>query len=239
MATLPSEDHRGIARPLPLAPSDASRTCALRVDNLIAGYANRPIARLSKLTLRAGDSALLLGGSGSGKTTLLLAIAGLAQTISGSVEIGGTNVCGFDASARDRFRGQHIGFVFQDIHLVSGLSVIDNVLLAAFVTNAAQDRDRAEQLLASVGLADRTTQPAETLSRGQAQRVAIARALLLRPQLIIADEPTASLDDDACAAVASLLSSITAESGAALLIATHDRRLREQFPLQVSVERPS
>lgn len=148
-------------------------------------------------------------------------------------------MCSFDAGARDRFRGQHIGFVFQDIHLVSGLSVIDNVLLAAFVTNAVQDRDRAEQLLASVGLADRMTQPAETLSRGQAQRVAIARALLLRPQLIIADEPTASLDDDACSAVASLLSSITAESGAALLIATHDRRLRERFALQVSVERPS
>lgn len=217
--------------------SDASRRWALRVSDLVAGYANRPIARLSALSLRAGESALLIGGSGSGKTTLLLAIAGLAQTISGRVEIGETDVCGLDAVRRDRFRGEHVGFVFQDIHLVAGLGVIDNVLLAAFVTNAVQDRERARQLLDSVGLAGRMEDPAETLSRGQAQRVAIARALLLRPQLIIADEPTASLDDDACTAVSTLLRSAAADSGAALLIATHDRRLRDQFAVQVPVER--
>jgi putative ABC transport system ATP-binding protein len=216
--------------------SSASDKLALRVTDLVAGYGQRPIARLGALSLRTGESALLIGDSGSGKTTLLLAIAGLARTMAGRVEIGESDVSDFDAAARDRFRGEHIGFVFQDIHLVTGLSAIDNVLLAPFVVDAPQDRDRARRLLAAVGLADRIEQPAQTLSRGQAQRVAIARALLLRPQLIVADEPTASLDDDACEAVADLLRTTASENGAALLIATHDRRLRDRFSMHVAVE---
>ena len=212
---------------------------ALHVTDLVAGYEQRPIARLRSLSLRAGECALLVGGSGSGKTTLLLAIAGLAQTLSGRVEIGDVDVSLLDGAARDRFRGRHIGFVFQDLHLVAGLSVIDNLLLAPFVTRAKQDRDHALELLDAMGLADRRNQAADTLSRGQAQRVAIARAILMCPQLIVADEPTASLDDDACEAVTTLLRSSAEQSGAALVIATHDRRLRDQFATQVQVERAS
>lgn len=211
----------------------------LHVTDLVAGYEQRPIARLSSLSLHEGECALLVGGSGSGKTTLLLAIAGLAQTLSGRVEIGDVEVSALDAAARDRFRGRHIGFVFQDLHLVSGLSVLDNLLLAPFVTRARQDRERALQLLDAIGLADRLNQRADTLSRGQAQRVAIARAILMSPQLIVADEPTASLDDETCSAVTELLRTAAEQSGAALLIATHDRRLREQFATQVQVERDS
>lgn len=208
----------------------------LAADQLVAGYRNQPVARLAHLELGAGESAVLLGPSGSGKTTLLLAIAGLAQVISGRAEVKGQSLEHGAGAAADRLRGRLLGFVFQDIHLIAGLSVLDNVLLAAYAAGAEQDRRRALELLEAMGLAGLAQRRAETMSRGQAQRVAIARSMLLRPSLILADEPTASLDDAACDSVATLLSKAVRETGAALLIATHDARLRHRFGHEVAVE---
>jgi ABC-type lipoprotein export system ATPase subunit len=205
----------------------------LAVEGLVAGYGGRPLARLPHLEVAAGKAALLLGPSGSGKTTLLLAIAGLAQVIEGRVTVDGVNVASLSAAARDRFRGRSIGLVFQDLHLIAGLSTLDNVLLAPFAAGLPQDRARALALLDELGLAERAHRPAETLSRGQAQRAAIARAMLLEPKLMLADEPTASLDDEACARVSDLLARAAEETGAALVIATHDLRLRRRFEITV------
>jgi putative ABC transport system ATP-binding protein len=208
----------------------------LLAEGLEAGRGDRPVARLSALSVKAGEAALLLGPSGAGKTTLLLALAGLAKSFSGRVRIAETDILGLRGAALDRFRGRHIGFVFQDIHLLPGLSALDNLLLSPFAAGVAQDRERARALLTSLGLGDKADRAAERLSRGEAQRAAIARAMLLRPQLILADEPTASLDDPAAEAVASLLLQAAAETGAALVVATHDARLKARIANQVMVE---
>lgn len=217
---------------------DAGRP-ALLVDGLTAGYNRRAVARLDRLEIARGEAALLIGPSGSGKTTLLLAIAGLAEQLAGSVIVGGTAPASLRRHELDVFRGREIGFVFQSIHLVTGLTLLENVLLAGFASGLKQDVSRARQLLERLGLSAEADKQAQTLSRGQAQRAAIARALLLRPTLVLADEPTASLDDASCEAVTSLLRSSASEEGAALLVATHDQRLRMHFPTAVPVGVPA
>ena len=209
---------------------------ALKVEGLQAGYGGRAVARLSSLRLPGGEAALLLGPSGSGKTTLLLAIAGLAKRAAGLVTVGGIDTGALKGAALDRWRGRSIGLVFQDVHLVAGLSVIDNLLLAPLAAGVAQDRARGAMLLDRLGLGEVAHRPAETLSRGQAQRSAIARAMLLRPKLILADEPTASLDDAGADVVADLLLNAATETGAALLIATHDARLKRRIQTVVHAE---
>jgi ABC-type lipoprotein export system ATPase subunit len=207
----------------------------LAVD-LEAGRGDKPVARLGMLRVEAGQAALLVGPSGVGKSTLLLALAGLAHTVSGSVRIGRADVLALRGAALDRFRGLHIGFVFQDIHLLPGLSTLDNLLLAPFAAGAPQDRARARGLLEALGVGDKADRPAERLSRGEAQRAAIARAMLLKPKLILADEPTASLDDAAAQVVADLLLDAADQTGAALVIATHDGRIKARIRNQVAVE---
>lgn len=155
-----------------------------------------------------------------------MTLAGLLPPVSGDVVLNGVRLSDLSASATDHARGRQVGLVFQDIHGLAGLSVLANVLLGAFATGLPQDRDRAMRLLDRVGLAHLAARRFETLSRGEAQRAAIARALLLEPAVILADEPTASLDDANAERVADLLLSMARETGAALIIATHDRRLR-------------
>ena len=201
----------------------------LVVEGLAAGHGGRVLARLERLRLAAGEAGLLIGPSGSGKTTLLLAMAGLADIIGGSVKVGEVELSGLPPAERDNYRGRRIGLVFQDLHLIAGLSALDNLLLAPFAAGIRQDRGRALALLGELGLAEHAHRRAETLSRGEAQRVAIARAMLLEPELILADEPTSSLDDESCGLVAGLLQRAAKETGAALVIATHDRRLKDRF----------
>ena len=208
----------------------------LLVEDLVVGYGGQAVARLPALKLEAGQSALILGASGSGKTSLLLGMAGLVDVMGGRVQVGDTDMAAMPAAAKDRFRGRHIGLIFQDIHLIGGLSVLDNLLLAPYAAGLPQDRDRALGLLTRLGLGAKAQRPAETLSRGQAQRAAIARAMLLKPQVILADEPTASLDDEACDSVADLLTTAASDSGAALLVATHDHRLKARIPVTVAAE---
>lgn len=198
----------------------------LRLTDFTAGYGATPIARVREMQAQPGEATLLLGPSGSGKTTVLLAIAGHARTLSGAAVLEGWSP-----------KREPAGFIFQDLHLVQGLSALDNVLLAPFAQGRKQERARAVSLLERMGLAQDAAKPAQRLSRGQAQRVAIARALLMRPKLLLADEPTASLDDDACADVFAMLLEAARETNSPLVIATHDQRLKARVSSVVSVER--
>ncbi len=209
----------------------------LEVTGLVAGYGGHGIARVDRLVVEPGGAAVLAGSSGAGKTTALLAIAGLAERIDGEIVIAGEAMSRLGARARDRHRGAHIGMIFQDLHLVPGLSAVDNLLLAPYACGAAQRRGEAVTLLDRLGLGDRVNADASTLSRGEAQRAALARALLLQPKLILADEPTASLDDESCAAVLDLLTAATREAGAALVVATHDVRVKAVIPHVVEARR--
>ena len=208
----------------------------LALNQVVAGYGKLPLGRLDTLTVAPGEAAVLAGPSGSGKTTLLLAIAGLATLISGGVSLNDVDLGTLSGRERDRHRGRHIGLVFQDLHLFPGIDALGNVLLAPFASGAVQDKTRARELLAKLGLTSRISARAETLSRGEAQRVAIARAILIRPGLILADEPTASLDDAACDVVIDLLQDAAAEAGAALVIATHDSRVRARITNVATVQ---
>lgn len=193
------------------------------------------VARLEDATLGAGDAALILGPSGSGKSTALFTLAGLLAPIDGVVRLNGEAFSTLPAHRRAAMRGHMIGVVFQDMHLLSGLGVLDNLMLAPFAVGLRQDRTTALNRLQALGLQHLAKRPAERLSRGEAQRVAVARAMLMSPSLILADEPTASLDDANALQVADILLNAARETGAALIVATHDQRLKSRIPRRLAL----
>lgn len=174
-----------------------------------------------------GEHCLLLGESGCGKTTLLHLLGGLLRTTSGSIIINGAELARLSETGLDRFRKEHLGFIFQKNHLITALNVQQNLLLAV------NDASRVSGLLSSLDLSDLKTKRVTTLSHGQAQRVAIARALMNKPEVILADEPTSALDDRNCEAVIELLMNVAKENQSTLVIATHDSRLKSKFPRQI------
>lgn len=192
--------------------------------------AGRDILRLPQWQVPRGEHALILGPSGCGKTTLLHALAGLVPLASGELSVANTQPHQLSEQARDRWRGRVCGLVFQRLHLVSPLTVLQNVLLAPHFAGLKGGRERALHLLSRLELADRAHALPADLSLGEAQRVAIARALMNDPQLILADEPTASLDDRNAERVAALLLEEASHAQATLIVATHDARLRRFFP---------
>lgn len=191
---------------------------------------------VSELDLPARVQVAFCGPSGSGKTSFLHVLAALARPTRGAVVWGSTNVAALRPGAADQWRRATVGFVFQQFHLLSGLSVLENVLLpirfGAF-TVAAKQRDEALALVGRVGLDPH--QRVETLSRGEMQRVAVARALLKRPALVFADEPTASLDVESAQQVTDLLCQLCRDAATTLIVATHDaelaRRMDERYDI--------
>lgn len=181
------------------------------------------------ITCAAKNGLLITGTSGKGKTTLLHLLAGLLKPDSGSIVINGTNLSSMSGRALDRFRGAHIGIVFQQSHFVQSLTVEENLLLANAMAGKKKSRMRARHLLGVMNMAGHENKKPAQLSQGQQQRVSIARALINNPSLILADEPTSSLDDTHCEAVVQLLLQQSQAAGAALLIVTHDHRLRAFF----------
>ncbi len=173
------------------------------------------------LRIGAGEFVAVQGPSGSGKTTLLMAAGVLMQPDSGAVVIAGEEPCKLSAEQRAGFRAAHIGFVFQQFHLVHYLNVLDNVLTAALALPAADAKERANELIKRFGLASRAGHVPSELSTGERQRVALARALLNRPKLLLADEPTGNLDEQNGRLVLDCLAGFAKEGGAVLLV-THD-----------------
>lgn len=196
-----------------------------------------PVLSIEKFSLAAGEHLAITGASGSGKSTLVNAITGLEAVKTGKVIWGDTETSSLSAFKRDAFRARNIGLVMQDFHLFAGLSALANVLLPLKLNRGvkAADRERALGLLETVGIS-RPSQHIETLSRGEMQRVAIARALLAKPGVIVADEPTASLDQKTGADVAELLVRLATEEQATLIVVTHDPQLMQYLQRHIRLE---
>ena len=200
-------------------------TVLLTTRDVVLVRDQRPPMRLPDMDLRSGDTIALVGKSGAGKTTALMAIAGVRAPAQGVVLIEGTNPWTLSAAARDSFRGRRIGLVFQSFHLVQALSVLDNLRLAPMCAGIESHRERIDRLLDLLGISDIARRRVDRISQGQAQRVAIARALMNAPAVVVADEPSSALDDEASSRLIAVLKEAARSEGAALLIATHDRRV--------------
>jgi putative ABC transport system ATP-binding protein len=210
----------------------------LAVHNLKFSYGtknkNVPVLNIDKLT--APGHLLVQGASGSGKTTLLFTLAGLLVPQAGHIDLDGTDMTALAGAARDIFRGQHIGFVFQQPHLMPALTVLQNLLVAPFMAGEKLDRDHALDLLQRLGLGDLAHRYPAQLSQGQQQRVGLARALVHKPKLVLADEPTSALDDEAAEAAINLLLQTADDAGAQVVVTSHDSRIVPYFKQTLKLE---
>ncbi len=212
----------------------------LKVDNVSKTYPapNGPLHILSNISLelRRGDAVSIMGPSGSGKSTLLYILGALEPPTSGTVTLNDQNPYQLKPKELAAFRNKQIGFVFQDHCLLPQCSVIENVLTPTLVAES-QDRfsQRAGELLEQVGLHKRLEHRPAELSGGEKQRVAIARALVMRPQLLLCDEPTGNLDHDSAEAVASLLLDLQRQQETILVVVTHNAELAARFLLRFEV----
>lgn len=188
-----------------------------------------PILDVPEYRVAAGEQAVLMGHSGSGKTTLLHIIAGISRADAGTVEIDGRDISRLSEAARDRFRAQKLGYVFQTFNLLSGFSALENVALGMAFAGGQADWPRAQKLLERVGLAHRLTHKPRMLSVGEQQRVAVARALANRPKLVLADEPTANVDSRHQQQIVELLRDTCREENVALVLVTHEPDVAAQF----------
>ena len=191
----------------------------------LRGGLDLEVLDLEHLALPSGSTTVLRGRSGSGKTTLLNLIAGVTVPTSGTVRVGDTDVFALSEARRDRFRAEHVGYVFQTFNLLSAFSALENVMLAMmFAADVPQRlrRRRAADLLARLGLAERLAHMPAQLSRGEQQRVAIARALANNPPLVLADEPCASLDARTANEVLAIFLTVCRQDEKTLLLVSHD-----------------
>jgi len=192
-------------------------------------YDQTVVLDLPSFRAEQGEHHLVLGHSGSGKTTLLHILAGLLRPTEGRAVIAGKDLGVLERDALDHFRGRHIGIVFQEMHLLPTLTVEENLLLAPYMAGLPQDVGRVHEVLRSLDVEEKAQAHPHQLSVGQRQRVAIARAVMNRPRLLLADEPTSSLDDLRAEQVLDLLVQQAEAHEATLLVATHDRRIIGQF----------
>jgi putative ABC transport system ATP-binding protein len=201
----------------------------ISVRGLAHRYGAVEALRLPEWKVAQGERWLVLGASGSGKTTLLHALAGLIHPTEGEIEVSGESLRKLRGARLDRWRATTVGIVLQALHLVKHLSVRDNLRLAQYLGHVTQDDARITDTLSALGLAEKAGRRPSELSQGEQQRVAIARAVVNRPKVLLADEPTANLDDAAATKVIDLLSEQAARHGATLVVATHDARVKGKF----------
>lgn len=207
----------------------------LKTECLSFSYNSSHIFTFPDILLQQGEDLLILGDSGVGKTTLIQILSGLLSPQSGFVEMNGTRFQNLSSKSLDQFRGSQIGMVFQKSHFVRNLSILDNLLLSLYLSNKLQDKKRAINLLQEIGLADKLNNMPDELSQGEQQRAAIATALIKKPDLILADEPTSSLDDNNCQKIITLLKDQASLTNAKLIIITHDQRLKDQFNTSIEL----
>ena len=222
-------------------PATNSPTATLAVTDLHKEYPTPTdplvVLRGVSFTVSAGDRVAIIGPSGSGKSTLLNIIGALDSPTSGSVALAGVNPFSLKPKALARFRGEKIGFVFQDHHLLPQCNALENVMIPRLALGSVSksDSDRAAELLKLVGLETRSAHLPAELSGGERQRVAIARALMNSPLLLLCDEPTGNLDAKNGQAVGELLTTLAAKTGAILIVVTHSPALAEMFPKKLGM----
>ena len=210
------------------------RGCEFRFAD--AAPADAPVVQIDALSVARGEHVLLTAPSGFGKSTLLQLIAGLINPTRGTVHVDGQDVHALHGAARDRFRGSRIGMIFQTFNLLHGFSACENVEAALLFAGVPEreHRERALGLLRSLGI-ERVDASVDKLSVGQQQRVAVARAIACKPVLVLADEPTASLDPENAHAAMKLIRKACSEAGAALLCVSHDPAMAAEFERRVDL----
>jgi putative ABC transport system ATP-binding protein len=190
-----------------------------------SGTSDLVILREIDLEVTRGEAVAVVGASGSGKSTLLAILAGLDTPSAGNVTLDGQDIFVLDEDQRARLRAMNVGFVFQSFQLLPSLTALENVMLPLELANEEKAEELARQILTRVGLGERLHHYPKHLSGGEQQRVALARAFVVRPKLLLADEPTGSLDADAGAEVIRLLFEMNREFGTTLVMVTHDEGL--------------
>ncbi|MBK8517767.1 MAG: ATP-binding cassette domain-containing protein [Saprospiraceae bacterium] len=208
----------------------------ISTEQLKYNYPGGPSLVFPDFRCESKDVILILGTSGVGKTTLLHLLGGILTTQQGSVNIGGTEINTLSGADLDKFRGKNIGIVFQQNHFVNALTVIENVMLAQSLAGNKTDRNKALALLNRLNIGNKANKGIRDLSQGEKQRVAIARAIINQPKLILADEPTSALDDINCDEVLLLLEEQAKQAGSALIIVTHDTRLKDKIEHRIILQ---
>ncbi len=186
------------------------------------------------INLGKDENLLIIGSSGIGKTTLLHLLAGLLESNSGSINLYGQDISKLTQHQIDKFRGQNIGIVFQKPHFVNSLTVKENLQLAQYLGNK-KDQNRIIDILSSLDILNKENKRPKKLSQGEKQRASIAMAIVNSPKLILADEPTSSLDDENCDRVIKLLKKQASEFKAQLIVITHDNRLKKHFKKSIKL----
>jgi putative ABC transport system ATP-binding protein len=201
----------------------------LSLKSVSHSYTKNEILNFSDWDIQRGEKWLLLGESGSGKTTLLHILTGIIKPSKGHVIINNTDLYKLSSRELDRFRGRNIGLVFQQPHLIKSLTVEENLKLAQTFAKLPEDKTRIQEVLMELGIDKKMKSYPYELSQGQLQRASIARAVLNKPALLIADEPTSSLDNKNANAVINLLLKLSESSNSTLVVSTHDDRVKEAF----------
>ena len=200
----------------------------IKTKGLEFNYDNQVFFKFQDINLKSSENLLIIGSSGIGKTTLLHLLAGLLESSSGSIKLFEKELSDLSSHQLDKFRKNNIGIVFQRPHFVNSLTVKENLQLAQYIANK-KDNNRIENILKNLNIFDKSDKKTNQLSQGEKQRASIALAIVNSPKLILADEPTSSLDDINCDNVIKLLKKQATDFGAQLIVITHDSRLKKHF----------
>lgn len=201
----------------------------LSVKDLKYSYQNGSEIRFPDFSVNREEDLLIIGNSGTGKTTLLHLLSGLLKIQKGSVKIGDSELAILGQGQLDHFRGKNIGLVFQQPKFISSISVLENIKAAQFFGIGKVNEQEASNLLIELGIGDKAKKSTNELSGGERQRLAIARALAAKPKMVLADEPTSSLDDENAELVYGLLHREAVKNRASLIVVSHDQRLKSKF----------
>ena len=200
----------------------------IKTKDLAFNYDNQVFFKFPNINLKSNEDLLIIGSSGIGKTTLLHLLAGLLESSSGSIKLFEKELSELSSHQLDRFRKNNIGIVFQRPHFVNSLTVKENLELAQYIANK-KDSNRIENILKNLNILNKSDKKTNQLSQGEKQRASIALAIVNSPKLILADEPTSSLDDINCDNVIELLKKQATDFEAQLIVITHDSRLKKHF----------